>query len=133
MPFMMPGTWCATISDNDFVRKHGRLFIAQRLAEGRVSYLLEDGTWEIVNGEQAVPQTAGILIPYEGLDAVHEALERWKGTASHAATETKVLREWLEVERGRVDDLHYRALDRLIGLIGDVSGDGPDGPDRSPP
>lgn len=114
---MQVGQWHAAISDVDFMRRRARLLVGHTLSEGRFEYLLEDGTMLAIGGEEAAPPNAGLLLPYPAIDAIYEAVEVWKGLQSHAATETKVLREWLEVERGRVDDLHYRTLDRLIGEV----------------
>jgi hypothetical protein len=37
------------------------------------------------------------------MEAFVEAVDAYKGQPSHAKTEASVLREWLEVERARVD------------------------------
>jgi len=71
------------------------------------SVLTEDGTWR-VPVEGTAMHDAGIILPREALPAIEDAVERWQGKANHGATEAAVLREWLAVERGRVD----KALDR---------------------
>ena len=64
--------------------------------------LQPDGTWHIyAEGEET--KDPGIILPAETVEAIAQAIERYQGHASHADTETRVLREWLAVERGRVD------------------------------
>lgn len=66
------------------------------------SVLMGDGTWQVPT-EGTVLDGAGIILPREALPAIEAAVERWQGRANHGATEAAVLREWLAVERERVD------------------------------
>lgn len=83
-----------------FVRNDLRLVIVDR---DRRAVLGRDGLWH--EDPEAAPLPAeevGIVIPRAAVDAIAEAIARWGG-AGDARTEAKVLREWLAVERGRVD------------------------------
>jgi hypothetical protein len=51
----------------------------------------------------------GLLLPAEAVEAIARAVQEFQGHTSHADTEARVLREWLTVERARVD----RALEVL--------------------
>ena len=50
-----------------------------------------------------IPDDAGIVLPAEAVEAIVQAFAEYQGHASHAETEARVLREWLAVERARVD------------------------------
>jgi hypothetical protein len=70
------------------------------------SMLSPDGTW--------VPLTEGvstgkptIALPAEAMDALIEAVDRYRGAPSHAKTEAAVLREWLAKEQSRVDEVFH--------------------------
>lgn len=64
--------------------------------------LRPDGTWlEIV--EAAAPPTPSFTLPRAAMEAFVEEVDRYRGQPSHAKTEAAVLREWLAVERERVD------------------------------
>jgi hypothetical protein len=69
---------------------------------GRPSYLMEDGTWKEAD-EGTSPVGMGLILPAESVEAIARAVEEFQGHASHSDTEARVLREWLAVERGRVD------------------------------
>lgn len=79
-----------------------RLLVRERRGL-HMSYLQSDGTWMTVE-EGTRSTNAGIALPAEAVDAIAEAVATFQGTANHAATEAAVLREWLAVERGRVDE-----------------------------
>ena len=66
------------------------------------SYLMPDGTWQEVE-EGAYLDSAGLPLPAEAVEAIARAIQEFQGHASHADTEARVLREWLAVERTRVD------------------------------
>lgn len=69
-------------------------------------YLMRDGSWASIEpGMHVEPDSVGILIPRPAVEAVARALAEWQGHTSHADTEARVLREWLAVERARVDHL----------------------------
>lgn len=83
-----------------------RLHMLDRgLSEAR--YLADDGSWRLpAEGHRA--SNAGLVLPYEAVEAIGEAVETFLGHASHAATEARVLREWLAVERERVERMLAR-------------------------
>ena len=70
-----------------------------------VRYLNEKGEWVEVAEAAAKPADAGITLPPEAIEAIAVAIQKYQGHASHADTEAKVLREWLTVERARVDEV----------------------------
>lgn len=84
-----------------FMRVVRLLVVDQDVALGRGAVLMPDGTWQAV--ESGTRVESGLLLPAESIEAIGEGIERWQGKANHAATESAVLREWLAVERGRVD------------------------------
>lgn len=102
--------WLAGIGDYDLLRRYARLYVAQERPDGTLDMLLEDGTMQNAPADVHV-ERAGIQLPYPALEAIFEALQKWKGLQSHQATEAKVLREWLEVERLRVDGYLLRLND----------------------
>jgi hypothetical protein len=61
-------------------------------------------------------QQPTLSIPAEAMESLVEAIGRWQGQPSHAKTEAAVLREWLGIERDRVDRLlragHVGMLDK---------------------
>jgi hypothetical protein len=87
-------------------RNEIRLVVARNRHDGTHDYLMDDGTWLTVLDGEAGPRPPGILLPRSSLEVLAEAIAKWQGDASHAATEVRVLREWLDAERARVDDLY---------------------------
>lgn len=65
-------------------------------------YLMSDGTWRAFS-EGEVATDMGIALPAHVIEAIGVAIQEWQGHTSHADTEARVLREWLAVERERVD------------------------------
>ena len=74
----------------------------------RAAYLMPDGKWQEAD-EATSPEGMGLLLPAEAVEAIARAVQEFQGHTSHADTEARVLREWLTVERARVD----RALEVL--------------------
>lgn len=66
------------------------------------AFLMPDGTWFRPEEGVAVDRM-GIELPAGAIEAIAIAVQEWQGHASHADTEARVLREWLAVERERVD------------------------------
>lgn len=91
------------IEDRDPFLPTVRLYIMRRLGYGRSEYLMADGTWKEVEQGSPVEGDAGLPLPAEAIEAVAIAAQEFQGHASHADTEARILREWLAVERGRVD------------------------------
>jgi len=79
------------------------------LREGldRRRWLRRDGSWqdEVGEGTAVAQDDLGILLPAEAVEAIALAIDEWQGHTSHADTEARVLREWLTIERNRVDDV----------------------------
>lgn len=75
----------------------------------RHAYLMPDGTWTVNEDETAMPaEPIGIAMPKAAIEAIAVAIQQWQGHTSHADTEARVLREWLTVERERVDRVLVR-------------------------
>jgi len=89
---------------NGWVTETVRLLI--RDPDGQV--LMADGSWVRYAEGEVVADGAGVVLPRASVEAIAVAIAEWQGHMSHADTEARVLREWLAVERGRVD----RALGR---------------------
>lgn len=66
------------------------------------AYLMRDGNWMVVE-EGTSSADMGIVLPSGAIEAIAVAIAEYQGHTSHADTEARVLREWLAVERGRVD------------------------------
>lgn len=77
------------------------------LVRDQRAYLMQDGSWQQVPEGKSI-EGAGIELPRGSIEAIAIAIQEWQGHTSHADTEARVLREWLAVERARVE----RALDR---------------------
>lgn len=79
--------------------------------DNKVRLLSKDGTWsDVTEGMIAEPT---LSLPAEAMDALVEAIDRFRGAPSHAKTEAAVLREWLAKEQSRVDEV-FRAVGRPI-------------------
>ena len=55
-------------------------------------------------GEPVDPD-AGWRLPREAILAIRDGINRWLGSAADGPTEVRVLREWLAVEKERVDNV----------------------------
>ena len=89
-----------------------KLLVAEDWQRGMNRVLMSDGTWREISDGAYSDDDAGIMLPFEALDAIEEAIAVYRGNSSHAATESKVLREWLNTEKDRVDlFLARRAVD----------------------
>lgn len=67
----------------------------------RQAYLMPDGNWSVL--EEGVAVDVGITLPAGAIEAIAVAIAEYQGHTSHADTEARVLREWLAIERVRVD------------------------------
>lgn len=88
----------------DFPLNVVRLAVVQDRGNGRLDYLMGDGSWH-TSAADVVPvtPTPGILLPTGSLEAIHGAIARHLGDSLPGAGEVKVLREWLASEKQRVD------------------------------
>lgn len=84
-----------------------QVVVHRRGPAGSAEVLRGDGSVQIVP-EGAAPDGNNIVLPSDAIEPIRAAIERWQGSAGNPVVEAKVLREWLAVERGRVD----RALAR---------------------
>lgn len=82
-----------------------RLHVWRDRADHRRELLLEDGTWTVVDDAAVIPDTAGIVLPREALQAIGLAILEHLGDRIPSQAEVRVLREWLGIERHRVDVL----------------------------
>jgi hypothetical protein len=75
---------------------------------------MSDGTWETVPEMQVFPETenrtVGITFPADTINAFVDAVKEFKGDKLDSTTEVKVLREWLTVEKARVEDLIQQTI-----------------------
>ena len=82
---------------------HTVLLAVQRRNGSRVEYLRSDGNWQSIADGTLRDDDYGLRIPAEAIEAIAVAIQEFQGHTSHADTEASVLREWLTVERARVD------------------------------
>ena len=82
-----------------------------------VDVAMGDGTWHSVEEGSVMPEGAGIEIPGDVFEAVFQAFLEYKGFKTHDPTEVKVLREWLELEKGRVDTLMTRTMNIVNKVV----------------
>jgi hypothetical protein len=68
------------------------------------TYLKSDGSFVKVAEGFTPPADIGIKLPAAAIEAITKGIEAYQGHTSHADTEARVLREWLAVEKGRVDE-----------------------------
>jgi hypothetical protein len=97
----MTGDFEARLLDDATTWQTNTVRLAIRRNRGLAAdYLMPDGTWTSVEEGDVV---VGIELPRGAIEAIAEAIAEWQGHTSHADTEARVLREWLAVERDRVD------------------------------
>lgn len=87
---------------NGWATRTVRLLVLDARPNG-AEVLQSDGTWVSISEGSALPDDVGIVLPDEAVEAIAQAISEYQGYAGHAETETRVLREWLAVERARVD------------------------------
>lgn len=79
--------------------------------------LMSDGTWETVPEMQKFPETetrtVGIELPMDCVKAIVEAVKEFAGPGLDSSTEVKILREWLTVEKARVEDILLNQTDLI--------------------
>ena len=100
----MSDGWQAFIAEDgeSWLGGHVRLYLSERRAD-RIGYVTDTVLTLRTVGEDEIVPKSGILLPKAVIPALLEGIERWQGRTNHAATEAAVLREWLAVERARVD------------------------------
>ena len=93
----------------EWQRNTVRLMLMEPAGPGENRVLMSDGTWA-VSPETGSLEGAGIVLPAGAIEEIAKAIAEHQGHTSHADTEARVLREWLAVERGRVDALVGKVL-----------------------
>lgn len=90
---------------NRWITNDAVLHIVERAgAHTRIlSTVPEYTNWVEVEEGTVPPEAAGIVVPRHSLLPLHTALSLHLGVQVPTAAEIKVLREWLAVERERVD------------------------------
>lgn len=83
------------------------LLLARRVPGGG-EYVGKDNLLHSIPEGSDIDRDSAIRLPADAIPAIAAAIERWQGKSTNAQAENAVLREWLTVERGRVD----KALDR---------------------
>ena len=82
-----------------------RLHVWRRVSGDRVEVMMADGTWTTIDPMESIPLDSGIPIPGYVFDEIFDAFLKYKNFKTHEPTEVKVLREWLEEEKKRVNNL----------------------------
>lgn len=93
-----------------YTERHPRLVIYNRRLEGGTELLMEDGTWSTFGEGVLPPNTVGLPMPSEALEAVYRAIAAHLGNTLPSVAEVAVLREVLAKEQARVDAVLERWL-----------------------
>lgn len=91
-----------------------RLHVWRRLPNDRVEVMMADSTWTTIDPMETIPPDSGVPFPGYLFDEIFDAFLKYKNFKTHEPTEVKVLREWLTLEKTRVDALVNRIADRVI-------------------
>lgn len=94
--------------ESSMIRRQERLVIYRTLPDQSLEVLDRDGSWVPISENVQLPHDLGFRMPKAAVEAVARACAELLGNDLPSTAEVKVLRESLEVERGRVD----RILDR---------------------
>ena len=87
-----------------------RLMLVNETINNGAEIVMADGTVKYFPDLSVLSDDMGIVIPKSAVNAILEAFAEWQGRSSDSKTEVAVLREWLAVEKDRVDHLIDRAL-----------------------
>lgn len=83
-----------------------RLVIAEIMGNGRLRVMMQDGQWLEHDEATLIPPDAGFRVPRAAAQPMVEAIQSWQGMSKPMGPETvEVMREALEVERRRVDNV----------------------------
>jgi hypothetical protein len=96
--------WVAYLADSpeDYFRMI-RLYLFRSTPGGRTEVLKPDGTIISLGEGTKASEDSAFVLPVQAVNALAEGIDRYRGNTSHTATEIRVLREALEIERARVD------------------------------
>lgn len=89
--------------ENKYMSRGVRVLLFQDAGIGHVDCLMANGTWERVPEGAEPAGEMGVTIPAAALPQIHDAIAAHLGNSVPTKAEVSVLREWLAVERGRVD------------------------------
>ena len=104
--------WKANVQTDGtlFVSGKARILVGRHRGDG-FEYILPNGSSYIERFDYDTASDTpevGFLVPHDALPALAEALVKHLGDSLPSAGEVRVLREWLEAERQRVD-MAYQA------------------------
>jgi len=97
-------TYRAHIIETSQGWSNGTVRLLLATAGRNIVALQEDGTWA-EQAEGSSSDRSGLILPRASIEPIIEAMETWLGIRTHASTEAAVLREWLAVERERVEKI----------------------------
>lgn len=106
--------WQARIVD-DLATFNVRLLLSRPGGNGRFEIIGGALTATTLEAGCAAPADGGLVLPGEAVVAIADAVKVWRGAGS-SESEAAVLRQWLDSERGRVDDILREV--RLAALRG---------------
>lgn len=109
------GWVCHIESDRRYGYDRFRLVVMKRNYDSHsTDVLMSDGTWETVPEMEMFPETpertVGLTFPADTINAFVDAVKEFKGDSLDTATEVKVLKEWLTIERTRVENLIQQTI-----------------------
>lgn len=82
-----------------------RFIVARGPSDFGYEALMSDGRWQRFEDGEMVPIDAGIRVPREVMPLIVDEIKRWQGARDDDPAVVPVLREALEIERGRVDKI----------------------------
>ena len=94
--------WKVYILDVDHLRRYVRVYVGRQIGD-RDQYVTPLGAIKEVSPEVQPDEELGWNIPVAVLQPLHAALTEHLGKSLPSVGEMSVLKEWLAVERGRVD------------------------------
>lgn len=102
----------AIISEQDPLAMGTDIYVYRR-GVSDIEVLQQDGQW-LPQAEGTRLQQPSLRLPSGAIEALIDAVDRYRGAPSHARTEAAVLREWLKVEQGRVDAMIQRLAQPIV-------------------
>lgn len=97
----MEDQWVARVEE-EFMKRHITLRLAAN-GSGSGHYLMPDGNFKTVNEGEIADD--GLVLPNSSARAILKAFQDYVGIVSPSSQENKVLREWLDLEKERVDKI----------------------------
>src|SRR3989337_1344364 len=87
------GSYRAHIFDEPRGFLHDTVRLIVRGPIGEVG--MADGTWTVIPEGEDIPEGAGWEFPRAAIEEIARAIADWQGDTSHADTEGRIFREWL--------------------------------------